>query len=40
MQMAFLVVGLWVFVLAIWWITKKMKYRMKILRTRKIVNSM
>ncbi|MDD3262293.1 MAG: MFS transporter [Candidatus Absconditabacteria bacterium] len=40
MQMAFLVVGLGVFVLAIWGITKKMKYRMKILRTRKIVNSM
>ncbi len=35
MQMAFLVVGLWVFVLAVWWISKKMKYRMKILKTKK-----
>lgn len=40
MQMAFLLVGISVFVLAVWGIGKKMKHRMNILKTKKIINSM
>ncbi|AHB40832.1 Membrane protein [candidate division SR1 bacterium RAAC1_SR1_1] len=40
MQTTFILVGLSLFVLAIWGIGKKMKYRINTLKTKKIINSM